>query len=98
MFWMLIWETFSADMLIRALTPRSRATAAMVDELCFESFSFNALVGSLRVWVTKSSHHMSVRAALTVEAAVGLCRGAQTEQSLEFSGDSRIAQDTGIAR
>jgi hypothetical protein len=40
----------------------------------------------------------SVRAALTVEAAVGLCRGAQTEQSLEFSGDSRIAQDTGSAR
>src|SRR5262249_15614477 len=33
-----------------------------VDELFFESFSFNALVGSLRVWVTKSSHHSSVRA------------------------------------
>jgi hypothetical protein len=62
MFWMLIWETVICDMVIRALTPSSRATAAMVDELFFESFSFNALVGSLRVWVTKSSHNMSVRA------------------------------------
>ena len=62
MFWMLIWETVIGDMLIRALTPRSRATAAMVDKLCFASFSCNALVGSLRVWVTTSSHHMSVRA------------------------------------
>jgi hypothetical protein len=61
MFWMLIWETVICDMLIRALTPSSRATAAMVDELFFESFSFNALVGSLRVWVTKSSHQISVR-------------------------------------
>jgi TRAP-type C4-dicarboxylate transport system permease small subunit len=62
MFWMLIWETVMCDMLIRALTPSSRATAAMVDELFFASFSFNALVGSLRIWVTKSSHHSSVRA------------------------------------
>ena len=56
MFWMVIWETVICDMLIRALTPSSRATAAIVDELFFESFSFNALVGALRVWVTKSSH------------------------------------------
>jgi len=53
MFWMLIWETVICDMLIRALTPSFRATAAMVDELFFESFSFNALVGSLRVWGDK---------------------------------------------
>jgi len=34
----------------------------LVDKLFFESFSFSALVGSLRVWVTKSSHNISVRA------------------------------------
>jgi len=33
----------------------------LVDELFFESFSFNALVDSVRVWVTKSSHNTSVR-------------------------------------
>jgi hypothetical protein len=33
----------------------------MVDELFFESFSFNAPVGSLRVWVTKSSYNISSR-------------------------------------
>jgi len=72
MFWMLIWETVICDMLIRALTPSSRAAAAMVHELFFESFSFNALVGSLRVWVTKSSHNTSVRVCGFFEPLVKL--------------------------
>src|SRR5262245_23185187 len=33
-----------------------------------------------------------VRAALTVEAAVGLCRGAQTEKSLAFPDTARLSK------